>query len=144
VASCWHCSRTFRGRFVASKDYKKRYPIRKGARVPFASDADIDPYKLTRYALRPDIEPGKARGFRRLLGITLDDWHYLSEQLLSQLPESEATHVCLDDPSFMEFSVPILVVGRNGKSRVVKTGWGVDANHTPWLITAYATRKRSL
>lgn len=123
---------------------KKRVPIRKGARVPYATDAGIDPYKFTRYALRPDVAPGKANGFRKLLGLTLDDWEYLRDQLLERLPDSDATLACTDDPSYVEFSVPILVDGLNGKQRVVETGWGVDANHTPWLITAYATPRRSL
>jgi hypothetical protein len=124
--------------------HKKRYRIRRGSRVPYAEDAGIDLHKFTRYALRPDIDPGKANGFRRLLGITLDDWTYLADQLLERLPDSEATHACLDDPDYVEFSVPILVDGLNGKRRVVKTGWGVDSNHQPWLITAYATRRTSL
>jgi hypothetical protein len=127
---------------------KKRYKVRPGTHVPGAENAGIDLYKLTKYALNADGPTqegrGKAKGFRELLGITLDDRRYLHDQLLERLPTAEATHVCLDDPSFIEFSVPILVDGLNGQSRVVQTGWGVDGRDEPWLTTLYATKRTAL
>lgn len=50
----------------------KRKRIGKGARLPYADRAGIDPAKLKDYVLNPDASD-KAQGFARQLGITRED-----------------------------------------------------------------------
>lgn len=120
---------------------RSRKPIRKGARLPYAAQAGIDPAKLKDYVLNPDV-PGKAQGFATELGIRREDWRYLHDQILERLPESDATLFSLPTNDRLEFTVDISIDGLNGQTRIVETGWSVDARHEPWFVTAWVKSRR--
>ena len=121
----------------------KRKRVKKGSRLPHAEAAGIDLPKLRDYVLDPDHwdNDGKAVAFARKLGIHRKDWRYLHDQILEKLPGSDVTRINLSSPERVEFTVSILIRGRNDETREVVTGWGVDALKEPWLITAYVGRK---
>ena len=127
-----------------SGEYRRhqRKRIREGSRLPYAESAGIDPGKLKRYALDPDAEPGKAQGFATQLGIRLEDWDHLRDQILERLPRAEAVLADISNPSRTGFTVRVPVNGLNGESRVVITCWWVDAAHQPWLSTLWVTGER--
>ncbi len=124
---------------MRSKTTKRR--LRKGARLPYCERATIARGKLTDYALDPDKEPGKAKGFVAI-GIWKEDWQFLHDTILYRLPFSEATHGDISDPNRIRVTVPILNVGKNSRSGTVVTCWCVDSRCTPWLTTLWAQPKR--
>jgi hypothetical protein len=66
-----------------------------GELLPAAGDAYIDSDKLIRYGLSLDHPVGrhKATVFRLALGIERDDWEYLRDSILEQLPQHPVTLV---------------------------------------------------
>ena len=62
-----------------TKDPGTPWPPQVGQRLPRAAEAFGVRYKLGTYSLNPTNKDGgpKARGFDRILGITLDDNEYL-------------------------------------------------------------------
>lgn len=126
---------------MPSKGTRKRKRLRKGARLPYPERATIDPRKLTEYALDPDNGP-KAKGFAKL-GIFRDDWRYVHDEILAQLPNAEATHGDISNPARPSFEVHIPIRGLNGREGVLVTGWCIDARCEPWLATCHARTKRA-
>lgn len=59
-----------------------------GDPLPHAEEAYIDPAKLVQYALNLDHPVGKHKAtvFQRALDIGLDDWEYLRDAILDELP----------------------------------------------------------
>lgn len=116
---------------------RKRYPIEKGAILPHADRATIDPRKLTHYALDPSKDAGKAAGFAAL-GIGIKDWRYVYDAVLAGLGTAEVTHVRIASAERIEYTVEIPIVGLNSRAGLVVTGWCVDSRLTPWLATLYS------
>lgn len=133
-----------KGRAVKAEK-KNRKRIRRGARLPDAERAEIDPRKLWDYALDPERGGGKAKGFRRI-GISRENWPYLHAELLSAVTTADATHADITDPAFVRFTVPVRIEGPNGKQATVITGWccsTTEPGRPPWLSTLYVKRRFS-
>jgi len=98
--------------------------------IPHASNAVIDPNKLTGYALNPAHPVGgnKARVFESALGITSANAGSLSQQILSGV-RTQAARPGRTDQYGTRYSVDVPVVGPTG-SGTVTTGWIVRPNST--------------
>lgn len=105
--------------------------------------ADVS--KLPKYCLNhehtnPDGTPGKGRDkallFRRLLGITRDDWLFLGEQLVAGL-EKALPDKTRQNKYGVQYEVTIPVNGRNGRTMMVKCGWIIRSGEPPFLVTAF-------
>jgi hypothetical protein len=98
----------------------------------------VDVRKLVEYALNEEHPNGKHKAllFRRLLGITKDDWRFLAEQLVAGLPRE-----IVEGPRISEYGVQyhvdIPVVGRNGATKLVRTAWKIPNGRPPFLTTVF-------
>jgi hypothetical protein len=104
--------------------------------------ADVS--KLPKYCLNhehtnPDGSPGKGRDkaylFRRLLGITRDDWLFLGEQLVAGLEKALPSKTRKSEYG-IQYEVTIPVIGRNGRTMMVKCPWIIRPGEPPVLVTA--------
>lgn len=110
-----------------------------GEPLPRADEAYIDPKKLVAYALDRSSEKGrhKAVVFERALGIDKRHWRYLRDEILRLLPLFTVTGTrpakTPEDVTTWEVLIPVL--GTNGRTLRVVTGWRVDTGR-PELTTA--------
>jgi hypothetical protein len=97
-------------------------------------------YCLNEQHTKPDGTPGDGRGkaylFRRLLGITRNDWRFLGEQLVAGLTQALVKRVRKSDYG-IQYTLTIPVTGRNGVTKLVTSGWIIRPNESPSLATAY-------
>jgi hypothetical protein len=106
--------------------------------LPRANEAVIDPAKLVRYALDPTSADGrhKAVVFKLAPGIEKDDWEYLRDRILEARPRHPVATVRHPErpekPS--TWTVPVPVLGLNGRVLVVLTVWKLTAGR-PELVT---------
>ncbi len=119
------------------------WPPTIGDVLPSADSAYGVESKLRAYSLNPEHEVGahKARVFRRMLGITLDDADYLTEQLLAGLREATISDVRDNAPHgvLCEVSIPVRGIG-DAATRVVPvtTSWEYRSpEDAPRLVSAY-------
>jgi hypothetical protein len=114
------------------------------ARLPRYEEAWIPVEKLRDYALSTESEEGrdKAVVFASALGIQREDWPYLHDQILEELPESPAILHNPDTPWGTTWEVPVLVAGRNASVHYVTTGWIIrPEDPRPQLTTARVARR---
>ena len=107
--------------------------------LPNFDKAEINPKKLTDYALNPDHPVGgnKARVFKSALGYDKNNAGELIEQIYSKLPESEAVMGKLDQYG-QRYTVDMSITGVNGNTATVRTGWIVKTEcEIPSLTTLY-------
>ncbi|HEY9867085.1 MAG TPA: hypothetical protein V6D21_23120 [Candidatus Obscuribacterales bacterium] len=109
------------------------------------SQIQINPRKLTEYALNPNNPKGadKAIMFERHLGFTKDNYELLLEQISTQVLKTEATFQFRDEHGD-RYQVDLEIIGtQEGQKEIVRTGWVVQPDlNTARLITLYV-RKRS-
>ncbi|MGL4502022.1 MAG: DUF6883 domain-containing protein [Planktothrix sp.] len=109
------------------------------------SQIQINPRKLTEYALNPNNPKGadKAIMFERHLGFTKDNYELLLEQIFTKVLETEATFQFRDEHGD-RYQVDLEIIGtQEGQKEIVRTGWVVQPDlNTARLITLYV-RKRS-
>jgi hypothetical protein len=107
------------------------------------SHIEIDPRKLTEYALNPDNPVGadKAVIFQRVLGYNRDNYQSLLEQIQSQamaagaIPKSEDQHG-------QRYQVDLEVVGTESKRAIVRIGWIVQSETDfARLVTLYVKKR---
>ncbi|WP_321974257.1 DUF6883 domain-containing protein [Paratractidigestivibacter sp.] len=100
--------------------------------------------KLRGYALNPDHPTGKnkARVFKSALGFTQEDAENLERQIREQVKACEWKEADKSDFG-MKYTVDVKVLGNNGKTATVRTGWiiGVDESD-PRLTSAYVLIKK--
>jgi hypothetical protein len=103
---------------------------------------EIDPRKITEYALNPDNPVGanKAIIFQRVLGYTCDNCQSLIEQIKSQAMQSEAT-IREGDRYGQRYQVDIEIVGIEQQKAVIRSGWIVkpDTDYAR-LVTLYVRK----
>ena len=110
--------------------------------LPGYEHAVIPPEKLRDYALNPGHRAGKdkARKFAGALAIERQHWMYLQDQILEALPESEAV-LHNETVRWQNWTVPILVSGRNSRRAFITTGWTIETGTLePRLSTAYVEK----
>jgi hypothetical protein len=119
------------------------WPPTIGKTLPRVHDAYGIESKLRAYALNPEHEVGahKARVFRRMLGITLHDVDYLSEQLLAGVSDAAISDVRDNAPHgvLCEVQVSVRGIGDSaGRVVSVTTSWEYrDPEDAPRLVSAY-------
>lgn len=106
---------------------------------------NINPRKLTEYALNPDNPKGanKALMFQQHLGYTQDNYQLLLEQISLQALDTEATFQFKDEHG-ERYQIDIQIRGLEPhQQEIVRTGWIIDNNSdTARLVTLYI-KKRS-
>ena len=85
---------------------------------------EIDPRKLTDYALNPDNPVGadKALMFLRRLGYTKSNFETLLQQIQSQALNAEAI-LTQSDVHGQRYRVDLEITGVENQQEVVRTGW---------------------
>ncbi|MCG9890805.1 MAG: hypothetical protein MH252_07000 [Thermosynechococcaceae cyanobacterium MS004] len=90
-----------------------------------AAQIQIDPRKLTEYALNPDNPVGldKAFMFQQHLGFTQANHAQLLQQIQTKAPEAEATFQRSDEHGD-RYQVDLVIIGiEEGQQETVRTGW---------------------
>jgi hypothetical protein len=119
------------------------WPPRAGELLPRAANAFGVRYKLATYSLDVTHKDGgpKARGFARILGITLDDIDYLAATIEAGVLEIPISEVRENPPWGMSCVVMVPTRGRgqkNGRVVNVRTVWELASSDAPpRLANAY-------
>jgi hypothetical protein len=114
-----------------------------GELLPRVDDAFGLRYKLATYSLDITHDSGgpKARGFERILGITIEAIDYLEAQIMARLRDAPISEVRDRSPYGISCVVEIPIRGIGGKAnRVVnvRTVWIIRIpGDAPRLVTAY-------
>ncbi len=99
--------------------------------------------KLRAYSLNPEHHVGshKARVFRSMLGITLEEADHLAEQILDGIQRTPVSAVRDNPPHGVLCEVLIQVQGVQGhhdRTRIVTTSWEYRSpQDAPRLVSAY-------
>jgi hypothetical protein len=121
------------------------WPPQVGELLPRATEAFGVRVKLETYSLDLTHKDGrpKARGFERILGITITDIDYLEAMILDGAQITPISSVSDNPPYGVNCVVDMPIHGIRDKSdRVltVRTVWEIaDANTPPRLVSAYPT-----
>jgi hypothetical protein len=118
-------------------------PSDDGGLVPRAQDAFGLRIKLETYSLDVTHEKGgpKARGFEKILGITVDAIEYLEAQILARILDTPTTEVRDNPPYGVNYVVDIQVRGIGAQAdriAAVRTVWIISTpGAPPRLVSAY-------
>ena len=107
------------------------------------SRIEIDPRKLTEYALNPNNPVGadKAVIFQRVLGYNRDNYRLLLEQIQSQAMEAEAIQKS-EDQHGQRYQVDLEVVGAENQRAIIHIGWIVQPETDfAKLVTLYVKKQ---
>ncbi len=107
------------------------------------SRIEIDPRKLTEYALNPDNPVGadKAIIFQRVLGYNRDNYQLLLEQIQSQAMAAEAIPKS-EDQHGQRYQVDLEVVGTENQRAIIQIGWIVQPETDfARLVTLYVKKR---
>jgi Domain of unknown function (DUF6883) len=119
------------------------WPPKPGERLPRAEEAVNVHEKLSDYSLNMAHKDGgpKARGFERILGITIVDIDYLEAAILDGISETPIGSVRDNPPYGYNCVVDFALGGRGEKSERVaelRTVWRIaEAGSPPHMTTAY-------
>lgn len=106
--------------------------------LPNASDAVVEPSKITAYLLAIDHSEGagKATFFARF-GFTLDEWERLADELISHAREHPVTSRAVS-PYGTKYLVDGPIRCPDGRMPTIRAVWIIDRGATaPRLVTAY-------
>lgn len=111
------------------------------AGVESDDDVEIAEAKLTRYLLNPEHPVGgeKARWLADALDLTPEDWQFFLHQLRQQLPRTLPRRVKVTDYG-VTYTVDMEVVGRSGRSALLRTAWLAPPSGRPRFLTAFPAR----
>lgn len=98
----------------------------------------VEEKKLTEYLLNLNHPVGKhkAKFFKNHLGISREDWRFLSDQIIRGMGSAIIFKTGLSEHGFTHRAF-LLVKGRNSKLAVLQTGWQIQSNKPARLITAF-------
>lgn len=107
-------------------------------------DTGILEQKLKSYVLNTNHEKGKHKAtlLNKTLGITDQDWHYLSEQIISGIEYADVERV-RESEYGVQYQANIKVRGRNGAEKPLLTAWIALEDGTLRLTTAYLAESGS-
>ena len=94
-------------------------------KLPKAEEVSADPRKIIDYALNPNSMSGgagKYRAFESALGYNQSNADKLINQINQKVAKSEAI-LGEKDQYGQRFTVDIPIIGENGKTAIVRTGW---------------------
>jgi len=131
----WH---SYRAAAVADEPDVPRV----GEPLPNADAANIDKAKLVSYGLDPDHPVGthKATVFARALGIEIDQWAYLRDRILEELPRHPVSGSRPPRSEHEVFTWEVLLIPVNGlgaqagRALKVITAWEI-VHGRPDLVT---------
>nr|MBP3281003.1 phage tail protein [Treponema sp.] len=107
--------------------------------LPNIENATINPTKLTEYALNPSHPVGgnKAIVFEKTLGYNKANSDDLIKQIHEKLPLSQSEKG-KEDQYGQRYTVDISILGPNGNTKIVRTGWIIKSGDSiPYLTTLY-------
>ena len=105
--------------------------------LPRTDELVIPIEKFTKYALNPDGDRNKAVAFERALGYNINNANELVEQIMANVGKFHATEKC-DLGYGKRYEVVMDIVGTNGKTAKILTGWIDDkTNGEMRLVTAH-------
>jgi hypothetical protein len=119
------------------------WPPKVGQLLPHREAAFGVRDKLAGYVLnqRNEIGGAKARGFERILGITVDDIDYLEATILDAVETAPIDSIRDNSPYGVNCVVDVQVRGlrdKSGRMLRVRTVWLLaDASTPPRLVSAY-------
>jgi hypothetical protein len=120
-----------------------RFPNTEGGQqmetLPNFANAQIDPNKITNYALNSNHPVGgnKAKVFESALGFNQSNANQLTAAIRQKLPRSQAVPGIRDQYG-QRFTVDMRITGPNGNTVTVRTAWIIDAgSNVPRLTTTY-------
>lgn len=116
---------------------------RVGRKLRNSDRAFVPGPKLTRYLLDPGNKRGKAKLFKRELGMALEHRSDLEAQLVAGASERPIARILADKPPPAKptYEVWVPIRGVNGATREVLTAWTYEGGR-PQLVTAYPARQR--
>lgn len=105
-------------------------------------EVEVQATKLTDYLLDIEHKNGgsKAKFFRKHLAINKKDWLYLYSQFVDGLGEVPFEDVRLDEYG-IRFTAYLPVIGRNGATATIETGWIVRPGERASFVTAIPATK---
>ena len=102
--------------------------------LPRADEAVIPVDKFTKYALNPNGDKDKALAFSKALGFNVDNSSLLIQQIRERLKDSPAKNK--GSIGFgTRYEVVMDIVGANGKTAKVLTGWIDDESNGEMRLT---------
>lgn len=110
--------------------------------LPNADKAIVDPRKIINYALDFDNDQGKdkSKHFEKVLGFTKNNANLLIKQIQENVSNYKAEIRKLDQYG-QRYAVLMPIIGVNGNTAIVHTGWIIDSGKTiPRLVTVYIER----
>ncbi len=111
--------------------------------LPNAGNLVISSSKVQGYALNPDHPVGKnkAKVFQNALGYNQSNAEELVEQIQSKVTDYVAVPGKSDQYG-QRYSVDIPIIGPNGRTAIVRTGWIIRSeSDKPELTTLYVKEK---
>lgn len=114
-----------------------------GKTLPRAADAFGVREKLASYSLDPRHAVGgpKARGFERILGITVETIEYLVEEILAGILDAPVCAARSNPPFGINCAVELPIAGiglHSQRTAIVRTIWELaEADAAPRLVSAY-------
>jgi len=109
--------------------------------LPNAEKAIIPIIKFTQYALHPIKSKGKSVVFEKKLGYNINNANKLIENIRRNIINFEAFPKG-DDGFGMRYQIDMLLIGENGQTANVRTGWIIDnTTNATRLTSAYIKKK---
>ena len=112
-------------------------------KLPNASQARVQPEKITRYLLAEDPSAGGGKpDFFARFGFRPDNWRELADALLAVGREYDVVEIA--ETSFgIQYAIEGWIDTPDGRNPYIRTVWQIDAGSDyPRLITAYPERWR--
>jgi hypothetical protein len=128
--------------FEQSWSSQNSLPIDFNLRRPDEQQLEIPVSKLLKYVLNTEHPTGKhkAKLFSELLGIHADQWRFLAYQIYDCLPDTEFAAVRVTEHG-IQFGACLQLIGLNGQTCTVETGWIIRPNEPAQLVTAFPAEK---
>lgn len=106
------------------------------------NEACVPQEKLTGYLLNCLHPKGKDKAllFNNLLDITDSDWQFLAAQFVNGLGKAELREVRRSEFG-VQYHADIQVIGRNGRTKSVRTAWIITDDGPARFVTAFLTSK---
>jgi hypothetical protein len=107
-------------------------------------EVNVQAKKLADYLLNAEHvdNKGKAKFFEEHLGVKKSDWTYLHSQLVDALGLVTYEDVRVDDYG-VRFTAKLPIIGKNGATATIETGWIVRSGERASFVTAYPGEKNA-
>ncbi|MCF0112603.1 MAG: hypothetical protein HUJ60_01330 [Bacilli bacterium] len=121
---------------VHSLEYAKKYLEQEVGWI----NPEIPPGKIKNYLLSMDNNKPKAEFFRNILGYNETNWESLVHQIMYGAANNPRYIHSINDFG-LRVSIVMPILSSSGKKYYIVTGWIVEENQKPRLVTAYPFKK---